>query len=144
MASEAANKSGLAKELGVSRSSLYYHRKQPDKDWELKCEIEKVLREHPAYGHKRLAIQLRINKKRILRVMKIFGIKPYRKRGKNGVNRGKKRVWCFPICSLQLSRLSRTIFGPRTSRTSNSGANGFMWQRSLISVQGKSSVSAFC
>lgn len=96
MASEAANKSGLAKELGVSRSSLYYRRKQPDKDWELKCQIEKVLREHPAYGHKRLAIHLKINKKRILRVMKIFGIKPYRKRGKKWRKPKKKEGLVFP------------------------------------------------
>ncbi len=82
MDSRTSNKSGLAKELGVSRSLLYYRRKQPDKDWKLKCEIEKVLREYPSYGHKRLATHLKINKKRILRVMKIFGIKPYRRRTK--------------------------------------------------------------
>jgi putative transposase len=41
--------------------------------------IEEVLRDHPAYGHKRLALHLKINKKRVLRVMKLFGIKPYRR-----------------------------------------------------------------
>jgi transposase InsO family protein len=68
--------------LGVSRQLLYYRHKKPAKDWELKIKMEEVLREHPSYGHKRLAIHLKINKKRILRVMKLFGIKPYRKRGK--------------------------------------------------------------
>lgn len=76
------NKKELAMKLGVSRSMLYYKPKQPSKDWQLKCEIEKVLREHPSYGHKRLAIHLDVNKKRTLRVMKLFGIKPYRRRGK--------------------------------------------------------------
>lgn len=61
---------------------LYYHHKQPDKDWILKQQIETVLREHPSYGHKRLALHLKINKKRVLRAMKLFGIKPYRHRGK--------------------------------------------------------------
>lgn len=41
-----------------------------------------ALREHPGYGHKRLAVHLGLNRKRILRVMKLFGIKPYRRRGR--------------------------------------------------------------
>jgi len=75
-------KVALAKQEGVSLSSLYYHPRLPSKDWHLKNQIEQVLRQHPSYGHKRLAIQLGINKKRILRVMKLFGIKPYRRRGR--------------------------------------------------------------
>jgi transposase InsO family protein len=65
----------------MSRSMFYYHHKQPDKDWQLKQQIELTLREYPSYGHKRLAPHLNINKKRILRVMHIFGIKPFRRRG---------------------------------------------------------------
>jgi len=38
-----------------------------------------TLRDHPSYGHKRLALHLKLNKKRILRVMKLFSIKPYRR-----------------------------------------------------------------
>ena len=76
------NKSEAAKELGIARSSLYYKAKQPQKDWDLKCQIEAVLREHPSYGHKRLGIALEVNKKRTLRVMKLYGIQPYRRRGK--------------------------------------------------------------
>lgn len=73
------NKSELARVRGVSRRSLYYTRVQESKDWHTKQLIEYALREHPAYGHKRLAIHLNLNKKRILRVMKIYGIKPYRR-----------------------------------------------------------------
>lgn len=76
------NKKELAGLLGVSRSLLYYRPKLKEKDWKLKQDMEKVLRDFPSYGHKRLAIHLKINKKRALRVMKIFGIKPYRRRGK--------------------------------------------------------------
>ena len=68
-----------ARELGVSRASLYYKPKKPDQDWQLKCQMEEVLREHPSYGHRRLAIHLRMNKKRISRVMRLFGIRPYRR-----------------------------------------------------------------
>ena len=45
-------------------------------------QIEETLREHPAYRHKRLAIHPHVNKKHILRVMHLFGLKPYRRRGK--------------------------------------------------------------
>lgn len=65
--------------IGFSRTHQYYEHKQPAKDWETKQLIELALRERPSYGHKRLAIHLKLNKKRILRVMKLFGIKPYRR-----------------------------------------------------------------
>lgn len=73
------NKTVLAESAVMSRRSLYYVPKQPAKDWITKQLIELVLRDHPSYGHKRLAIHLKLNKKRILRVMKLFGIKPYRR-----------------------------------------------------------------
>jgi putative transposase len=65
--------------IGYSRTHHYYQPKQPTKDWATKQLIEAALRDHPSYGHKRLAQHLKINKKRTLRVMKIFGIKPYRR-----------------------------------------------------------------
>ena len=95
------NKTALAKSLGISRSLLYYQPKKPPKDWQLKQNIEKVLREEPSYGHKRIALRLKINKKRILRVMKLFGIKPYRRRGKKW-RKGKKKE-CEPYENLLLS-----------------------------------------
>jgi len=76
------SKTRQAELLGISRQLFYYQHKKPPKDWELKTKIEEALREHPSYGHKRLAIHLQVNKKRVLRVMKLFGIKPYRKRSK--------------------------------------------------------------
>lgn len=76
------NKKDLAMKLGVSRASLYYIPRKPSKDWALKCSMEEALRIHPSYGHRRLALHLRVNKKRALRVMKLFGIQPYRRRGR--------------------------------------------------------------
>jgi len=75
-------KSEVCKELGISRSSLYYKHKKPVEDLEVKAQIEAVLTNNPAYGHKRIAWQLRLNHKRILRVMKKFNIKPYIRRAK--------------------------------------------------------------
>jgi len=73
-------KTELAASLGISRQSLYYKPKKPAKDLAAKAEIEKVLSSHPAYGHKRIALELGANKKKILRVMKKFNIKPYKRR----------------------------------------------------------------
>jgi len=75
-------KTALSKQLGVSRASLYYTSKQLPKDWELKTKIEKVLEEHPSYGYPRVSGVLGINKKRAHRVMKLFGMKAYRRRGR--------------------------------------------------------------
>jgi len=79
-------KTTLAKELGVSRGSLYYKSKREEKDWLVKCKIEEALRDNPSYGHKRLAPHLHMNKKKVLRIMKKCGIKPYRRRGKKWKN----------------------------------------------------------
>ena len=76
------SKRALAKKLGVSRSSLYYRSKLKIRDQCLREEILTALSENPSYGHRRLAMHLTRNKKCILRVMKKFGIKPYRRRGR--------------------------------------------------------------
>ena len=73
-------KKELAASLGVSRSSLYYQAKRPALDLELKSQIESVMVDNPSYGHKRVAIELKLNKKRIRRVMKKFDLKPFRRR----------------------------------------------------------------
>lgn len=74
------SKRELAAKLGVSRSSLYYKKKRSFIDEEIKKQIEVVMDNNPSYGHKRIALELKLNKKRILRVMKKFGLKPARRR----------------------------------------------------------------
>jgi len=76
------SKKDLAKKLGISRSSLYYSSKMKERDAAIKERILVVLADHCAYGHRRIALELQCNKKRILRVMKKFGIKPYRRKAK--------------------------------------------------------------
>lgn len=81
------NKTKLAKELGVSRSSLYYRKTREETDLELKRQIEAVMVDHKDYGHKRIALDLKMGHNRILRVMKKYGLKPYRRRRKPWVKK---------------------------------------------------------
>lgn len=77
------SKTAVAIQLGVSRSSLYYERMLPAKDLALKAAIETVWAtspSHASYGHRRLAIELGVNKKRMRRVMRLFGLQPPRRR----------------------------------------------------------------
>jgi len=49
--------------------------KLPAKDLLLKGKIEAVLLGNKSYGHRRIALELGINKKRVLRVLKLFNLK---------------------------------------------------------------------
>jgi putative transposase len=97
-AAERGSKTRLAQELGVSRSSLYYRRKIPEKDELLRREIERVMADNPGYGSPRVAIALKINKKRAARVMRKYGLKPARRAGKpykpNDLGREATRYRC--------------------------------------------------
>lgn len=95
MGDTSLTKTARARMLGVARSTLYYEKKKTTKDWELKCRIETVLREFPAYGFRRVAIHLGINKKKAQRVMRTFGIKAYRRRGRRW-KKPKKQAIAYP------------------------------------------------
>ncbi|MFY9268514.1 MAG: IS3 family transposase [Candidatus Manganitrophaceae bacterium] len=70
------SKRALARSLGISRSNFYYILRRPLKDEKLKRDLLSVWQEHPAYGHRRIAIHLKVNRKRILRVMRKFKLYP--------------------------------------------------------------------
>lgn len=96
------SKSAVCSKMAISASSLYYKPKLPGKDLELKRQIEFVLLEHKAYGYRRIAIHLGINKKRVQRIMKLFGIKarkfkkkPRFKKGKFAINSSKNLITDF-------------------------------------------------
>jgi putative transposase len=78
------NKSKALEYLNIARSTFYYKPLLDEKDDGLRQEIEKVLDGNPSYGHRRIAIELKRNKKQIKRVMKKYGIKP---------RRGRKKPW---------------------------------------------------
>jgi len=70
------SKSALARSLGLSRQSLYYVPKKPARDRRLRDRILRVLTRHHAYGHRRIAIALRVNKKSVHRIMRLYAIRP--------------------------------------------------------------------
>lgn len=73
-------KSVRAEALGVNRKNIYYQSLQQAKDEALRADIEKVWIDDPCYGHKRLGWKLKVNHKRVKRVMRKFGIKPPRRK----------------------------------------------------------------
>jgi putative transposase len=66
------------------RTTIYYRSTLDAKDNALRRDIERVLatRAGRSYGHRKIALALSVNKKRVLRVMQKFSIKPYRRRGR--------------------------------------------------------------
>jgi len=69
-------KAELARILSLSRQSLYYTPIREKKDLDLKHRIEQVWRQHPAYGSRSLAWHCGINRKRIQRIMRKYGLEP--------------------------------------------------------------------
>lgn len=73
----------LLKVIKLARSTYYYHLKQldkPDKDRELKAEIQSIFIEHKGnYGYRRIHLELRnrgylVNHKRVQRLMKVLNL----------------------------------------------------------------------
>ena len=73
----------LLKAIKLARSTYYYHLKQldkPDKDQELKDEIQSIFIEHKGnYGYRRVHLELRnrgylVNHKRVQRLMKVLNL----------------------------------------------------------------------
>jgi transposase InsO family protein len=83
------SKSAACAKASISRNCLYYKPKLPAKDLLLKQQIEAILLEHKSYGHRRIALALGINKKRVRRVMKLFNIKPKKSRKKPRFKKNK-------------------------------------------------------
>lgn len=74
------NKTAALAALNISRSTFYYHSVKAAGDLALKEKIEMLLSEHPSYGHRRIAIALKANKKKIRRVMRKYDLRPRRGR----------------------------------------------------------------
>lgn len=99
-------KKALAKKLGLSRSSLYYRSKKTEADWQVKILIEKAMSDRPGYGYRRIARQLKINKKKAQRVMQLFGIRAYRRRGRKYKRNRAKNDVIYP--NLLLTEIPRS------------------------------------
>ena len=73
----------LLKAIKLARSTYYYHLKQldkPDKDQELKAEVQLIFIEHKGnYGYRRIHLELRnrgylVNQKRVQRLMEVLNL----------------------------------------------------------------------
>lgn len=91
-----ANKSKTLEHLNIARASFYYHPLLDEKDLVLKERIEKVLEDHPSYGHRRIAMALEMNRKPVKRVMKKYDIRPRRNRKKPRKSRDNKESEASP------------------------------------------------
>lgn len=70
------SKTALAKSLGLSRQALYYRPRSPYRDELVRDQILRALHDHPAYGSRALALHLKMNRKRIQRIMRWYAIRP--------------------------------------------------------------------
>ena len=62
---------------------MYFKNIEIDTDLEVKNQIESVMVDNPSYGHRRIAWELKMNHKKILRIMHKYGIKPLRRKVKH-------------------------------------------------------------
>lgn len=76
-------KSVRAEALGINRKNIYRQSQLEIRDLLLKEEIIIAHKAHPAYGHRRLGWHLKVNAKRIQRVMRKFEIKVPRRKIRN-------------------------------------------------------------
>ena len=74
----AYNKRLIGEAMGVNSKNIYHCSRKETDDLEVKKRIEAVFKKHPAYGHRRLAIELTMNKKKVRRIMRKFNLKPPR------------------------------------------------------------------
>jgi len=72
------NKKLLAEVMNINRKNIYHKGTKLKKDLAVKTAIEQTFKIHPAYGHRRLAMALGVNRKKILRVMHTFNLTPPR------------------------------------------------------------------
>ena len=89
----------LLKAIKLARSTYYYHLKQldkPDKDQELKAEIQSIFVEHKGnYGYRRVHLELRnrgylVNQKRVQRLMKVLNLQAKMRQKRKYSSHGKK------------------------------------------------------
>jgi putative transposase len=83
----------LSQLLQLSRRNLYNKagNKGQEKDTVVREQILAVLEQNPGYGHRRIALALGIGKRTIRRVMKAYGIKPYKRKARWRKRRDERR-----------------------------------------------------
>ncbi len=74
------SKRAIAKQFGIARSTLYLYSKKSAKDKLLLDQVLAILRDHPHYGARRIALAMGRNQKLVRRIMRKYGLKPCRRR----------------------------------------------------------------
>jgi len=75
---QSKDKKLIAEAMNLNRKNIYGKNKKDEKDIKVKTAIENTFVDNPSYGHRRLALELKMNKKKILRIMHKYGLKPPR------------------------------------------------------------------
>lgn len=103
-------KKELARRLGVSRGMLYYRHKLPARDDELRQRVEDVMICHHAYGHRRVADELGINRKCALRIMRKYNLKPARRcKTPHKADDAGRAPSCYPDITSSLSPIAPDV-----------------------------------
>lgn len=126
--------------FSLFKSSFHFKPKLPSKDERLRKQILSVLSVHPAYGHRRIAIALgkEAGRRRVRRVMKLYGIKPYKRKR---AWRKRKDLGNSPISQSNqglVPLFSPPSSGPLTLPTSATGERFTTSAPSWTCIQGKS------
>lgn len=100
----------VIKLLGLSKSCFYLKLKQPLKDEELKEKIINVLNQHPSYGHRRIALALGLGKKRVRRAMRLFKIKPFKRKARWTKRRDFRRPEAVFTSKIKSSKKKGGVF----------------------------------
>ncbi len=100
----------ISEVMGFNRKNIYHYEKKMIKDLTVKTKIEETFKIHPAYGHRRLALELKMNKKKILRIMHKFKLKPprlwYQKKFLTKANLNMKNQFTNLLKDLDLRKYS--------------------------------------
>ena len=75
---QSTQKKLIATCMNINYKNIYHTSVKDVKDLMVKEDIEKTFKLHPAYGHRRLALALKMNHKKILRIMHKYNLKPPR------------------------------------------------------------------
>lgn len=88
---KSATKPLISRLFGLTRKSLYLKSEKETQDELLKTQILDCLAVNPSYGHRRLALALGVGKKRVRRVMRLYGIKTFKRKARWTKKRDKSK-----------------------------------------------------
>lgn len=111
--------------MGIDRKRIYYQGVREAKDRLIKTEIGNLHLMHPAYGHRRISLALGHNRKKILRIMHKYGLKPPRRK--------RRKLWLTrSVNSHHYTNLIKGIVPTRPSQIFASDLTYLKYQSKFI------------